>query len=208
MYSEKRKLTFPSGLYEYLVRMANTAVGENFINIAFPIVQIKFLNIRRKGSPKTVDWLFEDLSKRFVSITKKYNLDIGQSSHRKDLMIDFRIRDNYREIKITGYHYIPVKSFSNILSIAVWSYIVFILGVKPSEDEEARNLHKKYTDSFDEFKKYWNRTSRKKVPLTEERSCYICGKPAYSFNQWFYKKTGIDEEVLTPVCKTHRNHLV
>ena len=208
MYVEKRKLTFPSGLYEYLVRMANTATGENFIYISFPIVQIKFLNIRRRGSPKTADWLFEDLSKRFVSITKKYNLDIGQSSHRKDLMIDYGIKDTFREIKITGYHYIPVKSFGNILSIAVWSYIVFILGKKPSEDDEARILHKKYTDSFKEFKKYWNRISRKKAPLAEERSCYICGKPAYSYNKWIYKKKGIDEEVLTPVCKTHKKHLV
>jgi hypothetical protein len=208
MYQERRKLTFPNGLYDYLVRMANTAVEENFIDITFPIVKIQFLNLRRKGSPKTVDWLFEELSKRISRISEKYDLEIGQSSHRKDVMINFKVENNYRQIEITGYHHIPLKSFGNILSITVWSYIVFIHGKKPSEDAEAKEIHKKYTDDFDGFREHWNRALRKKMPLTEKRSCYICGKPAYSYNQWFYKQKGSIEEVLTPVCKTHGNLLV
>ncbi|MCG3220940.1 MAG: hypothetical protein H7641_06125 [Candidatus Heimdallarchaeota archaeon] len=208
MYQERKKITFPNGLYEYLVRMANTAVGENFIGISFPILEIKFLNLRRKGSPKTVGWLFEELSKRLVNISNKYDLEIGQSSHRKDVMINYRVEDNYRQINITGYHHIPLKSFGNILAIALWSYIVFILAKKPSEDEEARNLYKKFTDDLDEFREHWNRSSRKKITLGEKRSCYICGKKAYSYNQWFYKQKRGVEEVLTPVCKTHSNLLV
>ena len=208
MYQERRKITFPNGLYEYLVRMANTAVEENFIDISFPIVKIKFLNLRRKGSPKTVDWLFEELSKRISRISEKYDLEIGQSSHRKDVMINFKVENNYRQIEITGYHYIPLKSFGNILSIAVWSYIVFISGKKPSDDTEAKEIYKRYTDDFNGFREHWNKNSRKKIPLIEKRSCYICGKPAYSYNQWFYKQKGSIEEVLTPVCKTHGNFLV
>lgn len=208
MYQERRKITFPNGLYEYLVRMANTAVEENFIDISFPILKIQFLNLRRKGSPKTVDWLFEELSKRISRISEKYDLEIGQSSHRKDVMINFKVENNYRQIEITGYHYIPLKSFGNILSIAVWSYIVFILGKKPSDDTEAKEIYKRYTDDLDGFREHWNRSSRKKTPLREKRSCYICGKPAYSYNQWFYKQKGSIEEVLTPVCKTHGNLLV
>ena len=208
LYSEKKKLTFPNELYEYLVRQVNNALDEKFISISFPIVEIKFYKYRRKGSAKTVEWLFEDLSKRLAIISQKYNLDLAESSHRKDIMIDFEERDKLSTIKITGYHFIPLKSFGNMLSIIVWSYIVFTLGKKPSEDEEAKLLHKKYTVVFENFKTHWNRMSRKRIPITEERSCFICGKPAYSYNKWIYKAKEGKEEVITPVCKTHKNRLI
>jgi len=204
----RKKITFPSEIYEYLVRKANSSVNETFITISFPIIEIKFLNVRRKGSQKTVDWLFDELSKRLVAISKKYGIDIGQSSHRKDLMIDYSTGSSSSTIKLSGYHHIPIKSFGNILTIVVWSYILFILGKKPSEDEEAKGFHKKYTDSFEDFKDHWNRVARKKIPLKDERSCYICGKPAYTYNIWIYKSKGTSEEVHTPVCKTHKNRLI
>lgn len=206
--SDQQKLTFPSGLYEYLVRKANAAVNELFISISFPVLEIKFLNIRRKGSQKTVDWLFEELSKRIVRVSRKYQLNIGQVSHRKDIMIDFIMDKSFQQINITGYHYIPLKSFGNILSIAVWSYIVFSTGKKPSDDEEAQKLHKKYTDSFEDFKDYWNRMPRKKKPLYTERACYICGEPAFALNVWVYKTKDKDLDVMTPVCKKHRDRLI
>ncbi len=206
--AERERITFPSEIYEYLVRKANSSVNETFITISFPIIEIKFLNVRRKGSPKTVDWLFDELSKRLVTISKKYGIGVGQSSHRKDLMIDYTTGSKSSTIKLSGYHHIPIKSFGNMLSIIVWSYILFILGKKPSEDDEAKGFHKKYTDSFEEFKNYWNRMSRKKIPLKDERSCYICGKPAFVYNRWIYKNKGTREEVHTPVCKTHRNRLI
>jgi len=206
--AERKKITFPSEIYEYLVRKANSSINETFITISFPIIEIKFLNVRRKGSQKTVDWLFEELSKRLVAISKKYGIDVGQSSHRKDLMIDYTTGHSSSTIKLSGYHHIPIKSFGNILAIVVWSYILFILGKKPSEDDEAKRFHKKYTDDFEDFKDYWNRMSRKKIHLKDERSCYICGKPAYSYNKWIYKNKGTSEEVYTPVCKTHRNRLI
>lgn len=206
--TERKKITFPSEIYEYLVRKANSSLNETFITISFPIIEIKFLNVRRKGSQKTVDWLFDELSKRLVAISKKYGIDVGQKSHRKDLVIDYATGSSSSTIKLSGYHYIPIKSFGNILTIVVWSYILFILGKKPSEDEEAKRFHKKYTDSFEDFKDHWNRTSRKKFPLRDERSCYICGKPAYVYNRWIYKNKGSSEEVYTPVCKTHRHRLI
>ncbi|MCE7742107.1 MAG: hypothetical protein GOP50_06580 [Candidatus Heimdallarchaeota archaeon] len=208
MASSPKKFTFPNGLYEYLVRKANAAVSEIFIDISFPILEIKFLNIRRKGSQRTVDWLFEELSKRIVRVTRKYQLDIGQTSHRKDIMIDFIMEKSYQQINITGYHYIPLKSFGNILSIAVWSYIVFSTGNKPSEDEEAQRLHKKYTDTFEDFKDHWNRMPRKKKPIYEEKSCYICGEPAFALNVWVYKTKDKDLEVSTPICKKHKDKLI
>ena len=195
-------------MYEYLVRQANNSLEENFIRISFPIVEIEFPKFRRKGSSKTVEWLFEELSKRLVSISKKYDLDISQSSHRKDLMIDFKENSMSYKIRINGYYYIPVKSFGNMISISVWSYIVFTLGKKPSEDEEARLLNKKFTDNFEDFKNHWNRIPRKRIPLDEEKSCYICGKPAYSYNKWKYKSKEVQEDVITPVCKTHKNRLI
>ena len=155
-----------------------------------------------------MDWLFDELSKRLVAISKKYGIDVEHGSHRKNLMIDFTSGNISSTIKLSGYHHIPIKSFGNILTIIVWSYILFILNKKPSEDEEAKELHKKYTDSFEEFKDYWNRMSRKKLPLTDEKFCYICGKPAYAYNQWLYKNKGTSEEVLTPVCQTHKNRLI
>jgi len=206
--SEQRKFTFPNGLYEYLVRKANAAVSELFISISFPVLEIKFLNARRKGSQKTVDWLFEELSKRIVRVTRKYQLKIDQVSHRKDIMINFIMEKSYQQINITGYHYIPLKSFGNILSIAVWSYIVYITGNKPSENEEAQRLHKKYTESFEEFKNYWNRMPRKKRPTYQNYACYICGEPAFALNVWTYKTKDKDLEVTTPVCKKHRDRLV
>ncbi|MBY9000292.1 MAG: hypothetical protein KGD64_05215 [Candidatus Heimdallarchaeota archaeon] len=208
MSEDRQKIIFPSEIYEYLVRKANSSVHETFITISFPIIEIKFLNARRKGSTKTVGWLFDELSKRLVAISKKYGIDVGHSSHRKYLMIDFTSGSNSSIIKLSGYHHIPIKSFGNILAIIVWSYILFILDKKPSEDEEAKELHKKYTDSFEEFKDYWNRMSRKKLPLTDDRLCYICGKPAFTYNQWIYKNKGSSEEVLTPVCKIHKNRLI
>ena len=205
-YSEK--ITYPSGLYEYLVRKANAAVSELFIDISFPVIEIKFLNARRKGSQRTVDWLFEELSKRIVRVTKKYKIDVGQVSHRKDIMIHFTEEKNYQQINITGYHYIPLKSFGNMLSITVWSYIVFITGKKPSDDAMAKELHKKYTESFEDFKDYWNRMPRKKKPIYGEKACYICGEPAFSLNVWVYKTKDKDLEVATPICKKHRDRLV
>ncbi len=208
MASNKKKFTFPNGLYEYLVRKANASVNEIFIDISFPVLEIKFLNIRRKGSQKTVDWLFEELSKRIVRVTRKYKLNIGQISHRKDIMIDFIMDKNFQQINITGYHFIPLKSFGNILSIAVWSYIVFVTGNKPSDDEEAKSFHKKFTDSFEDFKDYWNRMPRKKKPIYEEMSCYICGEPAFALNVWVYKTKDKDIEVSTPICKKHKDRLI
>jgi len=206
--SRRKKFTYPNGLYEYLVRKANAAVSEIFINISFPVLEIKFLNIRRKGSQRTVDWLFEELSKRIVRVTRKYQLDIGQTSHRKDIMIDFIMEKSFQQINITGYHYIPLKSFGNMLSIAVWSYIVFSTGNKPSEDEEAKRLHKKYTETFEDFKDYWNRMPRKKKPIYDEKCCYICGDPAFAVNTWVYKTKDKDLEVSTPICKKHKDRLV
>jgi hypothetical protein len=203
-----KKIIYPNGLYEYLVRKANAAVSEIFIDIAFPVLEIKFLTARRKGSQRTVDWLFEELSKRIVRITRKYKIDIGQVSHRKDIMIDFVMDRNFQHINITGYHHIPLKSFGNMLSIAVWSYIVFITGKKPSDDEKAKALHKKYTDSFEDFKDYWNRMPRKKNPIYDEKACYICGEPAFALNVWVYKTKDKDLEVATPVCKKHKDRLV
>ena len=203
-----KKITYPSGLYEYLVRKANAAVSELFIDIAFPVIEIKFLNARRKGSQKTVDWLFEELSKRIVRVTNKYKIDVGQVSHRKDIMIHFIEERNYQQINITGYHHIPLKSFGNMLSIAVWSYIVFITGKKPSDDATAKAFHKKYTESFEDFKEYWNRMPRKKKPIYEEKACYICGEPAFSLNVWIYKTKVKDLEVATPICKKHRDRLI
>ena len=209
MSSDSLKITYPSEIYEYLVRKANSAVSESFISISFPIIEIKFLEIRRRGSSKTVDWLFDELSKRLVAISKKYKINVGQSSHRKDLMIDYKPGKSSSMIKLSGYHYIPIKSFGNMLSIIVWSYIIYILGKKPSEDQEAKEFESRYTNSFEEFKNYWNRMPRKKLPLRGiEKSCYVCGKPAYALNQWLYKKKGTSEEVITPVCKTHKDHLI
>ncbi len=204
----RKKYTFPSGLYNYLVRKANAALGEIFITISFPILEIKFLNIRRKGSQKTVDWLFEELSKRLVRVSRKYQLDIGQTSHKKDIMIDFIMDKSFQQINITGYHFIPLKSFGNMLSITIWSYIVFSTGKKPSEDEEAQILHKKYLDNFEDFKDHWNRMPRKKKPIYDEKACFICGKPAFALNVWIYKSKDKDLEVYTPVCKTHRDRLI
>ncbi|MHA1223884.1 MAG: hypothetical protein ACTSSG_02010 [Candidatus Heimdallarchaeaceae archaeon] len=203
-----KKLTFPSGLYEYLVRKANSAVNERFIAISFPILEINFKENLRRGSKKTVDWLFEELSKRLVAITKKYKIAISQSSGRRDVMIDLVSQGKDRLIKLTGYHYIPVKSFGNMLSITVWSYIVYSTGTKPSENSEANRIYKKFVSDFEEFKNYWNRIPRKKVALKQDYSCYICGKPAVVFNHWIYKGKATSEEVYTPVCRTHNNRLI
>ena len=208
MYSEKKKITFPSGLYEYLVRQANNAVDEKFVTIAFPTVEIIFPKYRRRGSIQRAGWLFEELSERLVNISKKYNLDIEQSSHGKDIKIDFKEESNSYKIKINGYHYIPLKSFGNMLSISVWSYIVYITGNKPKEDEESKKLYNKYIDVFKDFKEHWNRIARKRIPLKEEKACYICGKPAYSYNQWIYKSKEGQEVALTPVCKTHKDRIL
>ena len=95
-----------------------------------------------------------------------------------------------------------------MLSIAVWSYIVFSTGKKPSDDDEAQRLHKKYIDSFEDYKDYWNRIPRKKNRIYDEKACYICGKPAYALNVWVYKTKDKDLEVATPVCTKHKDRLV
>ena len=79
MYPAKKSLTFPHGLYEYLVRKANAAVNKSFIEITYPIIEFKFLESDRKGSPQTIDYLFGELSKRIGGISKKYNLDLQSS---------------------------------------------------------------------------------------------------------------------------------
>ena len=208
MSFDKKRITYPSGLYEYLVRKANAAVGESFINISFPVLEIQFLNRKKKGSQKTVDWLFEELSQRIVNISNKYKLELGQSAQRRDLMIDYKVKPDSHQIVISGYHYIPIKSFGNILDIVLWSYIIYITGHTTSEDSTAKELHKKYLDSFEEFKDYWNRMPRTKLPLPEEKACYICGKEAFALNAWNYKSKGATVEIYTPVCKTHRDRLI
>ena len=208
MSFDRKKITYPSGIYEYLARKANAAVGATFITISFPVLEIKFLNASRKGSQKTVDWLFEELSQRIVNISKKYKLDLGQSAQRRDLMIDYKVKQTSQQINITGYHHIPIKSFGNILDIVLWSYIIFITGHTTSEDKEAKELHQKYLESFKEFKNYWNRMPRKKLPLLDEKACFICGKEAFALNSWIYKSKGTSVEIYTPVCKTHRNRLI
>ena len=208
MSFDRKKITYPSGIYEYLVRKANAAVGEAFITISFPVLEIKFLNTRRKGSQKTIDWLFEELSQRIVNISKKYKLDLGQSAQRRDLVIDYKVKQTSQQINITGYHHIPIKSFGNILDIVLWSYIIFKTGHTTSEDKEAKELHQKYLESFEEFKNYWNRMPRKKLPLLDEKACFICGKEAFAINAWIYKSKGTSVEIYTPVCKTHRDRLI
>ena len=208
MIFDKSKITYPSGLYEYLVRKANAAVGEAFISISFPILEIKFLNSRKRGSQKTIDWLFEELSQRIMNISKKYKLELGQSAQRRDLMIDYIVKPSFRQIVITGYHYIPIKSFGNILDIVLWSYVIFITGHTTSEDKGAKELHQKYLDSFEEFKNHWNRMPRKKIPLVDEKACFICGKEAFALNAWNYKSKSSDFEIYTPVCRTHRDRLI
>ncbi len=204
----KKNLTFPNGLYEYLVRKANAAVNKSFIEITFPIIEFKFLESDRKGSPQTIDYLFGELSKRIGGISKKYNLDFQHSMHRKKVMVEYNPGKTERIIQLSGYHFIPLKSFGNILYIAVWSYIVYSLGKKPKEDEYAKKLETRYNDSLNEFKDYWNRMPRKKIPLTDERLCFVCGKSAFVYNQWIYKYKGQTEEVLTPVCEKHRDVLI
>lgn len=206
--SSKKQITYPSPLYEYLVRKANAALGEKFIEISFPIIEIKFLGFKKKGSWNTVDWLYEELGKRLLRITQKYNIEISQYGGLKDLRIDYDIKSTFRQIIISNYHMLPLKSFGNMLTIIVWSYVVFALGKKPKEDETAQMLLKKYTDSLDQFKTYWNRMPRRKTSLDKKRMCYICGKPAYAFNTWIYRKKDTNEECQTPVCEKHRNSLV
>ena len=106
MYSEKKKITFPSGLYEYLVRQANNAVDEKFMTISFPTVEIIFPKYRRRGSIQRAGWLYEELSERLVNISNKYDLEIDQSSHGKDIKIDFSEDSTAYKIKINGYNYI------------------------------------------------------------------------------------------------------
>ena len=208
MASDYTRITYPNGLYDYLVRKANAAVSEIFIDISFPIIQINFLNARRKGSPKTVDWLFEELSTRIVRVTRKYRIDIGQLAHRRDIMVEFAMDKTSQKINLTGYHLLPLKSFGNMLSIVVWSYIVFITGKKPSDDEESQRLHKKFLDSFEDYKDYWNHMPRKKKPIYDEKACYICGEPAFALNIWTYKTKDKDLEIATPVCKKHKDRLI
>jgi len=141
----EKSLEFPVGLYEYLVRKANSAVNEIFIFISFPNVRIKFMELKRKGSWNTVDWLFSEIGKRLVRIKEKYDLDFGDQFTKKEVRLDYRVEDTYREIIISGFTKIPIKSFKNILTVVVWSWIVFYKGVKPSESEDAQKMLDKFT---------------------------------------------------------------
>lgn len=203
-----KKLTFPTGLYEYLVRKANLAVKTPFLKIKYPAFILEFQTNLRRGNPKTVDWLFEELSKRLVSITRKYNLEIDQDSRKKDIKIDYFKEDIQSKISISGYEYIPLKSFGNMLSIIVWSFIVYKTGKKPSEDEEANQILKIYLEDFEGFKVYWNRYPRKKITMNHNYKCHICGKEAIVLNKWRYTHKANVEDVYTPVCEIHKDHLI
>ena len=204
----EKSLEFPVGIYEYLVRKANSAVNEMFISISYPNVRIKFLELKRKGSWNTVDWLFSEIGKRLIRIKEKYDLDFGDQYTKKDVRLDFRVHDTYREIMISGFTKIPIKSFKNILTIVVWSWIVFSTGVKPNESETAQKMLDKFTKKAEEFQVYWNRKSRVRRPLDQPRRCYICGKEAKFLNNWKYEHNGIIEEVFTPVCNTHSSRII
>ncbi|MHA1399416.1 MAG: hypothetical protein ACTSQE_03580 [Candidatus Heimdallarchaeaceae archaeon] len=207
MHLEK-KFTYPTGLYEYLVRKANSAVGERFIAISFPNIRIKFLEINRIGKWSTIDWLFEELSKRLVKIKEKYELDFGKEYKRKEVQINYIVEKTFREIIISGFNHIPIKSFGNILTVTVWSWIVFSKGVKPNETEETKRILENYTEKFSQFKKHWNRAPRKKIPLSQPMKCHICGKEAKYVNRWLYEVKGVKEEVSTPVCERHRYEIM
>ena len=179
-----------------------------FLKIRYPVLEIEFNEYLRKGSPKTVIWLFEELGKRLESIAKKYDLELDQETRKKDIKIEFIAKEASSKILILGYQYIPLKSFGNMLSIILWSFIVYKTGKKPSEDETVNLLHKEYLEDFDEFKKYWNRQPRKKIPLDHIYRCYICGKEAVVFNKWKYTHKANVEDIFTPVCETHKDNLL
>ena len=204
----KKKIIYPSELYEYLARKANSAIGHKFIDISFPVMYITFSELSKLGPWRTFDWLFERLAKSLKRISEKYGIDYGEKKALKEIVIDVDISNSYRKIIISGYHLIPINSFGKLLGMILWSYIVFTHNKKPAESEELQAIMKKYSKAFKIFRDYWNRAPREKIPALFPAKCALCGKEAIFFNRWVYKgKTG-DKEVLTPVCEKHRDKII
>ena len=208
MNTNKRKVTFPIGLYEHLVRKANSAVEDSFMTISFPIFTTQFFELKRKGNWATIDWLFKEMAQRLTRIINKYSLELELVEGRKNIRIDYNIQKTYREIKISGFNYIPIKSFGNLITIVIWSYLVFTTQDSPAESAKSKEKLKRYETSFEQFKNYWNSKPRKRLPNYENLKCYICGELATSLNSWLYKTSSTDEPVFTPVCEKHLQHLI
>ncbi len=200
---EEVDLTYPSGLYEYLVRKVNSSAGTRFITISFPNVHINFQETHRKGKWTTIDWLYEELSNRLIHIKDKYGLSKDEK-YNQEVKLDYSIEKVKRVITISGYHNIPIKSFGNMLSITLWTWLTFNRNLSPKEDPEAKNILAKYDNAFKLFKDYWNRAPRKKVVANTSLKCHICGKEAKYINQWKYEREGIVTFVNTPVCEKHK----
>ncbi len=203
------EIQFPSEIYKYLVRKTNSALRERFIDVSFPFLKIRFLEINRKGRWDIVDWLYSEISKRLVKIVQKYELEVEKDFRRKTIRSDYKVEKSFREIHIIGYYKIPPRSISHILSICIWTYVIFTFNVKPPENEETKKMADKYEEEAERYIKYLNSKPREKVSLNIPRKCIIsCGEEAFSYNKWYYQKDGTSKTIYTPICKKHKDYLV
>ena len=203
-----KRFSYPSELYEYLVRKANAAINDRFIEALFPQIYITFREDKRKSSWHTVDWLFEKITKSIARIREKYNVLPDDKGYVKELRVDLQVEKTFRRIIINAYHVIPVNSFGKLLNMILWSYIVFAYNTKPSESEELQQIVQKYQKNFKLFLEHWNKLPREKIPLPFPTSCAVCGKPAEMLNKWTFKTRDADEVVYTPVCEKHKMRLI
>lgn len=203
-----KRFSYPTELYEYLVRKANAAINDRFIEISYPQVYITFIDVKRKGSWNTVDWLFEKITSSVARIREKYHIMPDDTGFIKELRVDLQIEKTFRRIIINAFNVIPVNSFGKLLNMILWSYIVFVYNKKPSEVEELQQIIKKYQQSLKIFLEHWNKLPREREPLPFPTACAVCGKPAEILNKWVFKARYNDITVFTPVCEKHKSRLI